>query len=106
MSSHCFSPRCAAISSLQIGETVVVAGAVQMLVSPLTNILARKLDLRIMLAIGMALFVVAVYLNAFMTNQDGLCRAVRAAGGARYRADVLLSAGQSDRAGHPAARAS
>ncbi len=58
-------------SSLQIGETVVVAGAVQLLVSPLTNILARKLDLRIMLAIGMALFVVAVYLNAFMTDQEG-----------------------------------
>jgi DHA2 family multidrug resistance protein len=58
-------------SSLQIGETVVVAGAVQLLVSPLTNILARKLDLRVMLAIGMALFVVAVYLNAFMTDQEG-----------------------------------
>jgi MFS transporter, DHA2 family, multidrug resistance protein len=56
-------------SSLQIGETVVVTGVVQMLISPLTNILARKLDLRIMLAMGMALFVVAVYLNAFMTDQ-------------------------------------
>ncbi|MGH7029099.1 MAG: DHA2 family efflux MFS transporter permease subunit [Stellaceae bacterium] len=57
-------------SSLQIGETVVVTGAVQMVISPLTNTLARKLDLRIMLAIGMALFVVAVYLNAFMTDQE------------------------------------
>ena len=42
-----------------------------MLMSPLTNILARKLDLRIMLAIGMALFVVAMYLTAFMTDQEG-----------------------------------
>ncbi|HTV44762.1 MAG TPA: DHA2 family efflux MFS transporter permease subunit [Stellaceae bacterium] len=57
-------------SSLQIGETVVVTGAVQLVISPLTNMLARKLDLRIMLAIGMALFVVAVYLNAFMTDQE------------------------------------
>ncbi|HUC09402.1 MAG TPA: DHA2 family efflux MFS transporter permease subunit [Stellaceae bacterium] len=56
-------------SSLQIGETVVVTGAVQLLISPLTNFLARKIDLRLMLAIGMALFVVAVYLNAFMTDQ-------------------------------------
>jgi MFS transporter, DHA2 family, multidrug resistance protein len=58
-------------SSLQIGETVVVTGAVQMVISPFTNILARKLDLRIMLAIGMALFTFAVYLNAFMTDQEG-----------------------------------
>ncbi len=58
-------------SSLQIGETVVVTGAVQLLVSPLSTIMARKLDLRIMLAMGMALFVAAVYLNAFMTDQTG-----------------------------------
>jgi MFS transporter, DHA2 family, multidrug resistance protein len=56
-------------SSLQIGETVVVTGLVQLAISPLTNILARKIDLRLMLAIGMGLFVVAVYLNAFLTNQ-------------------------------------
>ena len=42
-----------------------------MLVSPFTNILARKLDLRMMLAIGMALFVVAMYLTAGLTNQEG-----------------------------------
>jgi DHA2 family multidrug resistance protein len=56
-------------SSLQIGETVVVTGVVQLAVSPLTNILARKIDLRLMLAAGMGLFVVAVYLNAFMNDQ-------------------------------------
>jgi MFS transporter, DHA2 family, multidrug resistance protein len=56
-------------SSLQIGETVIVTGLAQLAVAPLANIMARRIDLRAMLAIGMALFVVAVYLNAFMTNQ-------------------------------------
>jgi len=46
-------------SSLQIGETVVVAG------------LARNMDLRLMLGIGIGLFAVSMYLNAGLTNQAG-----------------------------------
>jgi DHA2 family multidrug resistance protein len=58
-------------SALQIGETVVVTGLAQMLMSPFTAQVARRLDLRIMLAIGMALFAVAIYLTACLTNQSG-----------------------------------
>jgi len=58
-------------TAFQIGETVAVTGIVQMLVSPFTAYVARTLDLRIMLAIGMALFSVAIYLTAFLTNQSG-----------------------------------
>jgi MFS transporter, DHA2 family, multidrug resistance protein len=56
--------------ALQIGETVVVTGIAQMLVSPFTAHVARKLDLRIMLAIGMAVFAVAMYWTAQLTNQE------------------------------------
>jgi len=56
-------------SSLQIGETVVVTGLAQMAVSPFTTHIARNLDLRIMLACGMGLFAVTMYLTAGFTNQ-------------------------------------
>ena len=58
-------------NAFQIGETVVVTGVVQMLVSPFTAHIARTLDLRVMLAIGLGLFAVAIYLTAFLTNQSG-----------------------------------
>jgi MFS transporter, DHA2 family, multidrug resistance protein len=55
----------------QIGETVVVTGVVQMMMSPFTAHIARTLDLRVMLAIGLGLFAVAIYLTASLTNQAG-----------------------------------
>jgi DHA2 family multidrug resistance protein len=58
-------------SSLQIGETVVVTGLAQMMMSPLSSYLARKMDLRLMLSIGIGLFAVAMYLTAGLTNQTG-----------------------------------
>ncbi len=58
-------------NSWQIGQTVVVTGLAQMAVSPFTAHIARNLDLRIMLAIGMGLFAVAMYLTASLTNQAG-----------------------------------
>jgi DHA2 family multidrug resistance protein len=58
-------------NALQIGETVVVTGIAQMVLSPFTAHIARTLDLRVMLAIGMALFAVAMYLTAGLTNQAG-----------------------------------
>ncbi len=58
-------------SAFQIGETVVVTGLAQMATSPFTAQIARRLDLRVMLAIGMALFSVAIYFTAGLTNQAG-----------------------------------
>jgi DHA2 family multidrug resistance protein len=55
----------------QIGETVVVAGLAQMAMSPFTAYIARSLDLRIMLAIGLSLFAFSMYLTAGLTNQAG-----------------------------------
>ena len=58
-------------SSLQIGETVVVTGLAQLAMSPISPLLARKMDLRLMLSIGIGLFAVAMYLTAGLTNQAG-----------------------------------
>ncbi len=56
-------------SSWQIGEIVVVTGLAQMAMSPFSTHIARNLDLRVMLAIGMGLFAYAMYLTAGLTNQ-------------------------------------
>jgi DHA2 family multidrug resistance protein len=53
----------------QIGETVVVTGIAQMMISPFTANIARHLDLRIMLAFGMGMFAIAMYATAGLTNQ-------------------------------------
>jgi DHA2 family multidrug resistance protein len=55
----------------QIGETVVVAGLAQMAMSPFSAYIARNLDLRIMLSIGLSLFAFSMYLTATLTNQAG-----------------------------------
>jgi DHA2 family multidrug resistance protein len=59
------------LSSLQIGETVVITGLAQLAMSPISPFLARKMDLRLMLGIGIGLFAVAMYLTAGLTNQSG-----------------------------------
>jgi MFS transporter, DHA2 family, multidrug resistance protein len=58
-------------SSWQIGETVVVTGLAQLAMSPISPLLSRKMDLRLMLSIGLGLFAVAMYLTARLTNQAG-----------------------------------
>jgi DHA2 family multidrug resistance protein len=59
------------LSSLQIGETVLVCGLAQMAMSPFSAQLARRMDLRLMLTIGIGLFAVSMYLTAGLTNQAG-----------------------------------
>jgi len=58
-------------NAMQIGETVVVAGLAQMAMSPFSAYIARNLDLRIMLAIGLGFFSYSMYLTAGLTNQAG-----------------------------------
>jgi DHA2 family multidrug resistance protein len=58
-------------NAMQIGETVVVAGLAQMAMSPFSAWIARNLDLRVMLAIGLGLFAFSMYLTATLTNQAG-----------------------------------
>src|SRR5215467_7435630 len=58
-------------SALQIGETVLIVGLVQLVVSPFNVYIARAMDLRLMLAIGLGLFAYSMYLTAGLTNQTG-----------------------------------
>jgi MFS transporter, DHA2 family, multidrug resistance protein len=63
-------------SAWQIGETVLVSGLAQMLMSPFSSKIARTLDLRVMLAIGFSLFAFSMYLTAGLTNQTGFVELV------------------------------
>jgi MFS transporter, DHA2 family, multidrug resistance protein len=56
-------------SAMQIGQTVFVAGIAQMAMSPFSTQIARRLDLRLMLATGLGLFALSMYLTAHLTNQ-------------------------------------
>jgi len=58
-------------NALQIGLTIIVTGLVTMVMSPLSTLIARRLDLRLMLAIGFGLFAFSMYLTATLTNQTG-----------------------------------
>ncbi|MBV9584412.1 MAG: DHA2 family efflux MFS transporter permease subunit [Alphaproteobacteria bacterium] len=59
------------LSALQIGETVFVVGVAQLVLSPFNVYIARAMDLRLMLAIGLGLFAYSMYLTAGLTNQTG-----------------------------------
>jgi MFS transporter, DHA2 family, multidrug resistance protein len=58
-------------SALQIGETVFVVGAAQLILSPFNVYIARAMDLRLMLAIGLGLFAYSMHLTSGLTNQTG-----------------------------------
>lgn len=56
-----FLARVRGYSSLQIGETVFVTGAFMFLTAPIAGTLARKIDPRFMISIGLALFAVSTF---------------------------------------------
>jgi DHA2 family multidrug resistance protein len=58
-------------NAMQIGETVVVAGLAQMAMSPFSAWIARNLDLRVMLSIGLGLFAYSMWLTAGLTSEAG-----------------------------------
>jgi DHA2 family multidrug resistance protein len=66
-----FLARVRGFNSLQIGLVMVVTGVCQFASAPIAGMLSKKLDLRLMLAIGLALFGVGVYLTSFMTAEWG-----------------------------------
>jgi len=56
---------------MEIGETLFITGACMLLTAPLAGRLARVLDLRVMLAIGMVLFATACLWIAQLTYLSG-----------------------------------
>jgi MFS transporter, DHA2 family, multidrug resistance protein len=55
----------------EIGQTVFIAGVVQMLGVPLAAFLAAKVDLRIVITVGLSLFAAGLWLFSFMTPEWG-----------------------------------
>lgn len=58
-------------SALEIGITMMVTGLFQFLSAPLAGALAKKLDLRVMLGLGLSLFGTGLWLNHYLTSQWG-----------------------------------
>jgi DHA2 family multidrug resistance protein len=58
-------------NSLEIGLTMVVVGLFQFISAPLAGALSKRLDLRVMLAAGLSLFGVGLYLNHLLTSEWG-----------------------------------
>ncbi|SCX88188.1 DHA2 family efflux MFS transporter permease subunit [Microvirga guangxiensis] len=55
-------------SSLQIGETMFVSGAVMFLMAPVAGFLSRKMDPRVMMGIGFAAFAFGTFLMSGLTK--------------------------------------
>jgi DHA2 family multidrug resistance protein len=64
-----FLARVRGYNSLQIGTIMFVTGIFQFLSAPLAGALSKKMDLRVMLALGLLLFGSGVWLNSFMTAE-------------------------------------
>ncbi|GAB3450701.1 DHA2 family efflux MFS transporter permease subunit [Insolitispirillum peregrinum] len=58
-------------NSLQIGELIMVTGVFQFCSAPLAGALSKKMDLRLMLAIGLVCFALGLYLNSSLTADWG-----------------------------------
>ena len=66
-----FLARVRGFNSLQIGTIMFVTGAFQFMSAPVAGALSKKLDLRVMLAMGLTLFGTGVWLNSFLTAEAG-----------------------------------
>lgn len=59
-------------NALQIGEVLIWAGIPQLFIIPLIPKLMQRIDVRLMVAIGVTLFSISAFMNSGMTNQTGL----------------------------------
>lgn len=67
-----FLGRVRGYDSLQIGETVFITGAGMFLAAPFVGRLSQRVDLRVLLAFGLATTGVAIGLTANLTNQSAV----------------------------------
>jgi DHA2 family multidrug resistance protein len=58
-------------SALDIGWVMAVTGMAQLAAAPVASRLAERLDHRLMLVVGMALFGLGSWLNGFLTSESG-----------------------------------
>jgi DHA2 family multidrug resistance protein len=58
------------LNSLQIGMVMFVTGIFQFASAPIAGIMSKKLDLRVMLGLGLGMFGTGIYLNSILTSQS------------------------------------
>jgi DHA2 family multidrug resistance protein len=58
------------LNSLQIGMVMFVTGMFQFMSAPVAGLMSKKLDLRLMLALGLGMFGTGIYLNSILTAES------------------------------------
>lgn len=59
-------------NAMQIGEVLMWVGFPQLLIIPFVPKLMQKIDVRVLIALGISLFAVSCLMNSTLTNQTGL----------------------------------
>lgn len=59
-------------NAMQIGETIMWSGIPQLFITPFVPKLMQRIDLRVLVAIGLALFGVSCFMNSHMTHDTGI----------------------------------
>ncbi|MGQ9873440.1 MDR family MFS transporter [Leptodesmis sp.] len=59
-------------NAMQIGEVLMWVGFPQLLIIPFVPKLMQKIDVRVLIALGISLFAVSCFINSTLTNQTGL----------------------------------
>jgi DHA2 family multidrug resistance protein len=57
---------------MQIGEVIMWAGFPQLFLVPMVPKLMQRIDLRLMIGIGVSLFALSCFMNAYMTHDYGI----------------------------------
>jgi DHA2 family multidrug resistance protein len=65
-----FLGRVRGMNSLDIGQVMIVTGAFQFVSAPLAGMLSKRLDLRVMLALGLSLFGLGILVNGRVLSYD------------------------------------
>ena len=59
-------------NAMQIGQTIMWAGLPQLFITPFVPKLMQRVDLRLLVAIGMTLFGISCFMNSRMTHDTGI----------------------------------
>lgn len=59
-------------NAMQIGEVIMWAGVPQLFIVPLVPKLMQRIDMRVMIGVGVSLFAVSCFMNASMTHDTGI----------------------------------
>lgn len=67
-----FLSQIAGYNPMQIGEVIMWAGVPQLFIVPIVPKIMQKVDLRLMIAVGISLFALSCLMNASLTSETGI----------------------------------